>query len=109
LRAMGYGVELEYYFNNAGRQMRILGETLKARYLQALGQSADLPEDGYRGEYLISIAGELASERGSSMVEEDSEVFKEYAEQHIFQMIRATLARLRMHFDHYFNENSLYD
>ena len=52
----GFKVDREYYFNNAGRQMRILGESLKARYLELCGQKYIFPEDGYQGEYIYTIA-----------------------------------------------------
>ncbi len=109
LRAVGYTVEMEYYFNNAGRQMRVLGESLRARYRERLGLPAEFPADGYQGDYLYTIADALVAERGGALAEEqDVEPFKLFAEAYIFQMIRATLSRLNMHFDSYFNENSLY-
>ncbi|MDX1586774.1 MAG: arginine--tRNA ligase, partial [Balneolaceae bacterium] len=55
----GAKVDREYYFNNAGRQMRVLGESVKARYLEALGKEAEFPEGGYKGEYIKDIAEEL--------------------------------------------------
>src|SRR5271155_4308431 len=47
----GFNVTREYYFNDGGRQMKLLGESVRARYLQDLGRQAELPEDGYQGEY----------------------------------------------------------
>jgi arginyl-tRNA synthetase len=109
LEACGWVVEREYYFNNAGRQMEILGLSLRARYLQALGRPADLPEKGYQGSYLVEMAEELKTEVGEAWAESDWGPFKDYAEKQIFAMIQATLARVRIRHDHYFNENSLYD
>jgi len=112
LRAMGYDVEMEYYFNNAGAQMRKLGQSLRARYLERLGlQSADdFPTDGYQGDYLYEIADMLITEKGDSLVNSDDESpFKDFAEEHISGMQRESLARLGIRFDTYFNENSLYD
>src|SRR5690606_11469754 len=64
LEAAGFNVEREYYFNNAGAQMRNLGNSLKLRYLQALGHPVTIPgeEDKtfYRGDYLIDIGQRLA-------------------------------------------------
>lgn len=109
LRAMGYDVEMEYYFNNAGRQMMLLGESVKARYRERLGLPYDFPSDGYKGTYVYEIADELIAKRGSSLADEPSwEPFKEFAESYMFKLIQETLNRLRMHFDVYFNENSLY-
>lgn len=109
LRAMGYTVELEYYFNNAGRQMRKLGESLKARYLERLGLPAVFPEEGYQGDYLYDIADALIAERGDSLREADYVAFKDYAEAAIFGMIKAALARVGIVFDHFFNENWVYE
>jgi len=52
----GYKVDREYYFNNAGRQMRILGESVKARYLNNCGIETKFPDEGYQGEYINDIA-----------------------------------------------------
>jgi arginyl-tRNA synthetase len=66
LEATGHKVVREYYFNDAGRQMRVLAQSLRARYLQQLGDAAELPEEGYQGEYLVEIARALVAEAGAS-------------------------------------------
>jgi len=109
LEALCYRVEREYYFNNAGRQMEMLGRTLQARYLSALGIDTPVPEDGYRGEYVADIARQLVEEVGESWIGRDWQPFKEYAEKIIFAWIRASLLRLGVKHDVFFNENSLYD
>ncbi|MFC1960743.1 arginine--tRNA ligase [Chloroflexota bacterium] len=109
LEAVGYDVEREYYFNNAGRQMEMLGYTLRARYLQALGQDVPLPEEGYAGEYLKDIATDLVDEVGESWQDKDWEPFKVRAEQVIFEWIKTSLVRLNVKHDVFFNENSLYE
>jgi arginyl-tRNA synthetase len=108
LEATGHKVTREYYFNDAGRQMRVLGESLRARYEQALGRSTPLPEDGYQGEYMVEIAGALAAEVGSAWLGADAERFRERAQAAIFADIERTLARLGVRFDVHFNEHSLY-
>ena len=106
----GASVEREYYFNNAGRQMRILGESVRARYLQAIGKDAGFPEGGYEGEYIKDIAGELADEHGDSLAEtEDVTPFKEKAESLIFDDIQQTLKRMNIEMDSFFNEHDLYE
>jgi arginyl-tRNA synthetase len=109
LSAVGYDVEMEYYFNNAGRQMRILGESLQARYREQLGLDYDFPADGYQGDYLYDIADQLIAERGDTLKDAGWEAFKDYAEEQIFEMIRASLRRINIEFDSFFNENSLYE
>ena len=106
----GAKVDREYYFNNAGRQMRVLGQSVQARYLESLGQSATFPEGGYEGGYIKDIAEELVKEHGETLVNaEDETVFKEKAEDQIFKDISHTLGRMNIHMDSYFNENSLYE
>lgn len=111
LEAAGYEVEREYYFNNAGAQMRKLGDSLRVRYLQALDKPVEVPgeDDFYRGEYLIDFAKELVEEKGETLVDEEWPVFKDYAEQKMFAWINTTLGRVNIKFDHFFNENDLYD
>lgn len=109
LAAAGYRVEREYYFNNAGRQMQVLGLSLKARYLEMLGEPSALPEDGYRGDYLRWIAASLVYQHGDALKDADWPVFKEAAEHTIFAHIRNSLRRIGVVFDVWFNENSLYE
>ena len=66
--AAGFDVTREYYFNDGGRQMKLLGESVRARYLQEHGIDATLPEDGYQGEYIRDIARALKAERGDALV-----------------------------------------
>ncbi|MDX9894967.1 MAG: arginine--tRNA ligase [Desulfofustis sp.] len=110
LEATGHQVYREYYYNNAGRQMRVLGESVQARYLELLGRPASFPEDGYQGEYIYDIARELVSEAADGLVDSDTiEPFQRRAEAAIFKDIAATLGRLGIVFDNYFNERSLYE
>jgi arginyl-tRNA synthetase len=107
--ATGYDTVREYYFNNAGRQMRVLGESVRARYLEALGLSSTFPEDGYQGDYIREIARALRERHGDGLAGEGHEaVFRETAEQAIFADIRRTLERLGIRFDVYSNEAALY-
>jgi arginyl-tRNA synthetase len=109
LAAIGYKVDREYYFNNAGRQMEILGNSVRLRYLELMGQEVEFPDDHYQGDYIQDIAAAIQAEYGDALVEAGPEVFKEHAEAGIFVDIRKTLKRLGIVFDHYFNENSLHD
>ncbi len=110
LQATGHEVYREYYYNNAGRQMRVLGESTRARYLEHLGLEANFPEDGYQGEYISDIARSLADDKGDSLADhEDVTPFKESAERFIFNDISSTLKRMGIEFDNYFNERSLYE
>lgn len=106
----GAEVDREYYFNNAGRQMRVLGHSVRARYLEALGRPSDFPEGGYEGMYIKDIAEEMVDEHGDSLAASDDVTpFKDKAEQAIFADIRKTLERMHIEMDSYFNEHELYE
>jgi arginyl-tRNA synthetase len=106
----GYSVDREYYFNNAGRQMRVLGDSVKIRYLQLLGENIEFPEDYYHGEYIRDIAKDLYNEFGDKLKDENPEgIFKQRAESEIFEDIKKTLQRLNIKHSSFFNENSLYE
>jgi arginyl-tRNA synthetase len=106
----GAQVDREYYFNNAGRQMRVLGQSVKARYLQELGRDQGFPDDGYKGEYIKEIARSLIQKEGGGLAENDDiTLFKNAAETVIFEDIQQTLQRLNIHMNLFFNEQELYD
>jgi arginyl-tRNA synthetase len=123
----GYEVTREYYFNDAGRQMRVLGESVRARYLALLdpdlptrqikGGDGELvtvpepfPDDGYLGEYITDIARSLVESVGDGMAERaDPQPFKQVAERAIFAEIEATMRRLGVVMNSFFNEHSLYE
>lgn len=106
--AAGFDVTREYYFNDGGRQMKLLGESVRARYLQEHGIDAALPEDGYQGEYILAIARALKAERGDALVSvTDLELFRAAAVKAIFADINQTCTRLGIRFDVYTNELDL--
>ena len=110
LTATGHNVYREYYYNDAGRQMRVLGESTRARYLELISEKSNFPEDGYQGEYIIEIARSLVEQNDDGLKNhEDVTPFKEAAEKFIFKDISSTLERLGVVFDNYFNEHSLYE
>ncbi len=110
LEATGHDVFREYYYNDAGRQMRVLGESTRARYLELLGEDFTFPEDGYQGEYIIDISRSLVEQQGASLKDhQDVTPFKEQAEKHIFKDISSTLELMGIVFDNFYNERSLYE
>src|SRR5881296_3023731 len=88
LERAGWQVEREYYFNNAGRQMMLLGESVRARYLALIGRSAVFPEEGYQGEYIRDIARGLVEQHGEALADADGGVFRKVGEQSILGVIR---------------------
>lgn len=109
LEAVGYNVTMEYYYNDAGRQITLLGESVKVRYLQQLGRRAKLLDEHYQGDYIIDLAKELIAEHADALVDMPTDAFAEYARDRISQQQKATLARIGIFFDVYFREQSLYE
>jgi arginyl-tRNA synthetase len=108
LTAAGYEVTREYYFNDAGRQMVMLGESLKIRCQQLLGQDVELGPDHYQGEYLYWIAAVLVGLHGDDLLDKPVDFFTTQAKDTIIASIQATLRRLKIVFDVYYNEHDLY-
>ena len=103
-----YKVTREYYYNDAGRQMRILGKSVAARYFNLIGKEYNFPEDGYEGEYIISIAQSIKLTHGEGL-EENSKVFRKEAEDVIFNDIKKTLDSIGVKHDVFSNEQTYYD
>ncbi len=109
LQWIGYAVDREYYFNNAGRQMRVLGDSIKLRYLELLGMKIEFPDDYYQGEYIKEIAEKLINEFDDRLKNEPPEgKFKELGESEIFENIKTSLNKIRIKHNIFYNENSLY-
>ncbi|MDP2885475.1 MAG: arginine--tRNA ligase [Ignavibacteria bacterium] len=108
----GHDVTREYYYNNAGRQMRMLAESTYARYSQIFDPAFPFLEDGYQGEYIVEIAQRLKEARGESLCalekEKAIEECKSYAEQALFEGIKDVLGLMGVKFDVFYNEDSLY-
>ncbi|GAB6992608.1 arginine--tRNA ligase [Paenibacillus pini] len=109
----GYEVTREYYINDAGKQVENLCKSIEARYIQELGQSAEMPEDGYHGEDIKGFAKELVAEKGDSLMSMDATqraaFFRTYGLEKELGKIKRDLGRFRVHFDEWFSETSLYE
>ena len=109
LAATGHEVTREYYFNDAGNQMTTLARSVRTRYRQVLGLDEQLGENDYQGEYIIEIARKVQLDHGDTLRDStDLGVFKSYAVEAMFALIMATLDRMRVKHDVYYNEHSLY-
>ena len=104
----GYNVTREYYFNDAGRQMRILGQSVEARYFEILGKKFKFPDDGYQGNYIIKIAESIIENHGKKLIQGDT-IFKSEAEKSIFEDIKKTLYKIGISFDQFSNEKTFYE
>lgn len=113
LELAGYDVTREYYINDAGNQVLNLAKSLEARYRQALGQEADMPEDGYYGEDIKQFAAELVQEQGDKLLqlsdEERQNFFRTYGLSKELDKIKRDLARFGVRFDEWFSETSIYE
>jgi arginyl-tRNA synthetase len=112
LAKAGYDVSREYYINDAGNQINNLANSVEARYLQALGKDAEMPEDGYHGEDIVGIGKKLAEEYGDKFVEQDRDerlsFFREYGLKYEMGKLKADLEEFRVSFDVWYSETSLY-
>ena len=113
LSAAGYNVTREYYVNDAGSQMESFYNSLYIRYQQALGRDAEMPQGGYMGDYMVELAKNVAEEEGdrflSMPVEEAVSEIGHIGLDRMLQNIRDDLENLRIRFDVWFRENTLYD
>jgi len=82
LDAIGYDAHAEYYVNDAGRQVTLLGQSLRAHYLQLVGETVEFPENGYKGRYLEIMAGELL-EQDTAAVQASATAFNDESFQRI--------------------------
>ncbi|MFL3005969.1 MAG: arginine--tRNA ligase [Candidatus Neomarinimicrobiota bacterium] len=108
LEWQSFNVTREYYFNDAGRQMRVLGKSVEARYYEILGKNFDFPKDGYRGNYIINIAEHILAQKGNKIKCGD-DIFQKCAEEIIFKEIKSSLINLGIRFDIFTNEKSFYE
>ena len=113
LEATGYRVTREFLVNDAGRQLDLFAQSVAARYLQHFGVEAELPVEGYQGEYLIEVAGQIAAEIGDALVHSPSaereETLRDLALKRMLDSMRSSLERFGSRFDVWFSERRLHD
>ena len=113
LAAAGYQVQREYYVNDAGTQIQLFGQSLYARYAQALGQEAEMPEDGYQGQYISDWAQDIVAAHGDEYLQMDyEEAVQALADlgvnEKVLGSVRADCAQLSIFYDNWFSERSLF-
>jgi len=110
-KACGFSVETEFYVNDAGRQVMLLGRSLSARYMTEIGRSEPLPEEGYHGEYLRQLALKLISEQKQNYAalsqEQRVEQFSRIALKHMIERQKKSLEQYGLVFDRWFRESAL--
>jgi len=113
LTAAGYIVEKEYYINDAGNQIDAFRRSLYARYQQCLGTDAEMPTDGYLGNYLIDMAREIIAEDGDRFCKmAEAEAISQLGQiglEKMLNQIKTDLELLGVAFDVWFSEQSLYE
>ena len=104
----GYDVTREYYYNDAGKQMRVLAESCYAKYAQQTGKKVEMPENGYVGTYLDEIAEKIINKYGKDL-ESDNPIFRDFTEKEIFENIKNTLDSIGIKFDVFTKEGTFYE
>jgi len=107
LQSQGFRVTTEYYLNDEGRQIDLLGQSLRARYLQQMGQQASIPEDGYPGEYLIEDAAACLTSIGERWLQAPLSTFIEQGMQRQLRRIQEDLARFGLVFERWQSQRTL--
>ncbi len=118
----GYNVHKEYYINDFGRQVKLFAKSIEERYyeLHKLKEKAEIPEDGYKGEYLIDIAKQIDIDRENTLEEvkaalelnqlhDIEDFFKSYGINYVINWQKTTLENFGVIFDEWFSEKSLYE
>jgi len=113
LKTCGYNVKKEYYINDRGRQVELLGQSVETRYRQLLGEEVEIPPEGYQGEYIRDIAREMLQEKGNYYLSlppsERREIFKNYALTKIIESQKKDLENFGLKFDVWFRESQLHE
>lgn len=108
LKFTGHNVTKEHYINDAGSQMEKLGNSLKLRCQEILGQEISFPEDGYKGTYLKDLAQKCIEENGKNVLEQPDSFFISYAYSNLLAQQQETLQSYGITFDVWFSEKTLH-
>jgi arginyl-tRNA synthetase len=105
----GHGVAREFYINDAGRQIRLLGESIYSRFKQMEDPSLPFPQEGYHGSYVVDLAASLSGEGELEKMtpEEAVEYFAEKGKEVMLEEVRRDLSDFRVYFDHWTSERDL--
>ncbi|MBI1883027.1 MAG: arginine--tRNA ligase [Chlamydiae bacterium] len=110
MKTSGFQVHKEYYLNDRGRQMSVLGRSVYLRYQECFGKKITFPEDFYQGDYILDLAKEVVEKEADRFLKEDEkdavEFFSKYAGDRIMEDIRKDLSDFDVEFDHYFSERA---
>jgi len=107
LRSQGCRVTAEYYLNDEGRQIELLGQSLRARYRKACGKEEPFPEDGYHGGYLIDSADALQRRSGERLLDAPIDAFVRMGMEEQLRAIRTDLERFGLRFERWTSQKWL--
>jgi arginyl-tRNA synthetase len=111
LKAVGYDVVSEYYINDAGRQMKLLGTSVYARYEELSNRPVEFPSEGYHGAYITAVAERVKQQLGPELTgraaTEVEERCRTFAYQELLSLIREDLKSFGIEFESWFSEASL--
>ncbi|MBM3887235.1 arginine--tRNA ligase, partial [Candidatus Dependentiae bacterium] len=108
LRFVGHRVHTEYYINDAGNQVKLLGQSFKARCYDVLGEPFVFPEGGYAGDYLLPVADACVSTHGKALLKLPDTFFETFAKDALLKFIKKDLEAYGVEFDEWFSEKSLH-
>jgi arginyl-tRNA synthetase len=112
LQSAGWDVQQEFYVNDAGRQVDLLGASVRVRFVERLGGSEPFPEDGYHGDYVRDLAAAVPEADGRAWLERPAEeacrAFGQHAVQQVLESQRQALQRFGVRFDRWFRESELH-
>lgn len=112
MKLTGFKPEREFYINDAGRQITLLGVSIYARMKEINGENYPFPENGYSGEYIVDVAKKLLESRTDilSLPEGKAvEIASQFGKEKLLRKIQEDLKRLKVEFDNWFSEKSLYE
>ena len=107
----GYDVTREFYINDAGVQIRLLGESIYSRWQQINNPDLPFPEKGYHGDYILDLAREISADNDLSSMDEETAIrtCSEIGKEKMLLEIKKDLEQFRVDFDVWFNETSLFE
>lgn len=109
LSFLGHKVHKEYYINDAGNQIKLLGQSFKARCFEKLGELFAFPEGGYAGDYMLPVADKCVKAHGKALLEQSDEFFEVYAKDELLKFVEQDLTAYGVVYDQWFSEKSLHD
>jgi len=112
LRFTGHSVTNEYYLNDFGRQIKLLGQSVEVRYRNLCGKEDEMPEDGYLGEYIIEIAQQIKDKKGDTLLEKSQKTdkfFTDYAVEYMMELIKKDLSDFGISFDMWTSQSKIED